>query len=205
MTTTETLADRLTTVTLAGTGVTVTAERTVCPYLVITPAMTDDGITNRLVLMHTLTGRMLPPMLGCDKSDLRKLAAAVAHLDWDFTDSHAFPPKTREGFIEARAELEFGESREKVSMDLPDGKPNPTWMALLTRQADTFGIVYLLAAIRRVAPETADHAAAWLAGQWAAGDSLGEWVWQWRHELQQGEPLHLPAVPSPPPTEGELL
>lgn len=253
MTTTEIpLADRFTIVTVPlrdGSSVTLCAERTPCPFLVITPVISEGGLTERVVLTHMPTGRTLPGMLFGTPERLRELAAKVVHLNWDFTAPDAFPIETRKGFLEARKEIEFGEGEEiftdypdgwgkgpgsipgdadgmvqyfldgwqasydrmhrdhpeKIPMDGPDEKPNWEWLAALLRQADTFGLVYLLAALRRVAPETANHAAAWLAGQWASGDSIGEWVWQWRDEIEKGEPLKLPAVPSPGPAEGELF
>jgi hypothetical protein len=291
MTTTETpLADRLIqgTIHLEHGPVTVTAERTDCPYLVIAPGFAKDGVSDTLVLTHLPTGRRLP-VLPLEKSRLRKLAAAVAHLDWDFTDHAGFTAETRAGFLAARRKVEADEGEQisqeypqnwgrgpdaipgdaealtrwfldgwqaiedrmwsrkskeiksKISVDelrteiekalgeKPDaqqvdmdrvmdavlvaldktriapGKTNLHWVYAIQRQCDTFGLAYLLAALRRVAPETADHAAAFLAEQWAAGDSLGEWVWQWRHEFEEGRPLRLPAVPSPEPAEGEFL
>lgn len=251
MTSTETpLADRFTTVTLAGRGVTVTAERTECPHLVIAPIVTQEGrLTEYLQLIHAPTGYAVPRGLLFTMDDLRRLASSVAHLDWDFSDPKGSPSETAKGFIEARKTLEFAEGKEiftdyptnwgkgedsipgdadslvrwlldgwqalydhlhkdhpnKVPMNLPDGKPNPEWTWRTIRQVDVFGIAYLLASLRRVAPDTANHAAAFLAQQWASGDSIGEWVWQWRHEIENGEPLHLPAVPSPSPQPGELF
>jgi hypothetical protein len=38
-------------------------------------------------------------------------------------------------------------------------------------------------------------------GAWDSGDSMGEWVWQWRRELGAGKPPTLPGVPTPAPTE----
>src|ERR1051326_6585984 len=93
----------------------------------------------------------------------------------------------------------------KISMNGPDGKPNWEWIAGSIRQVDVFGMAYLLAALRRVAPDVADHATAFLAEQGAVGDSIGELVCQWQDELRKGEPLRLPAVPSPEPGDGEFL
>jgi hypothetical protein len=245
------LADRLIQVTipLPDGPVTVTGERTDCPYLAIAPGFAKDGVSGLLVLTHIPTGRRLP-VLPIEKERLRKLAAAVAHLDWDFTDPAGFTAETRDGFLKARREIEGAEGEEifteypknwgrgedalpgdadamvkwlldgwqathdqmhnrdhprKISMDGPDGKPNWEWIAGSIRQVDVFGMAYLLAALRRVAPDVADHATAFLAEQWAAGDSIGEWVWQWQDELRKGEPLRLPAVPSPEPADGEFL
>lgn len=67
-----------------------------------------------------------------------------------------------------------------------------TWM--IDRMVNVFGQVYLMAVLRHLAPEDADAVAAALADQWDAGDSLGEWVYQWRQELDAGEPLTMPFV-----------
>jgi hypothetical protein len=62
---------------------------------------------------------------------------------------------------------------------------------VISRQVDLFGAIYLLACVRHLAPEQADSAAAALADEWDAGDSLGEWIYQWREELDAGKPLTL--------------
>lgn len=254
MTTTETpLADRFTTVILSDRDIVVTVERTDCPHLGIGPVISKDGITDAICLLHLPTGTYLPQtlemVLGGGET-LRKLAAEVAGLDWDFIDLHGCPKATVEGYLAARRALETAsgerifqeypqgwgagpdpipgdaaamvawlldgwqatedqmfnaDNPDKLESSLPDGSPNPWWAMLSTRKVDVFGLAYLLAALQRVSPAVADHAAAFLAGQWAAGDSLGEWVWQWRHEIEQGEPLKLPAVPSPEPPDGQFL
>lgn len=249
MTTTETpLADKFTTVVLAGTGVTMTAEKTASPYLVITPVIANNGITEHLMLTHVPTGQSLPGLQFGDSAKLRELAENVAHLDWDFTIAADFPAETRSGYIEARRAIEFaqgeqiarsypegwednprripgtadamvrwlldsfraiddhmgGKGPDRIPSDV-DGKVNPAFIQASREKVDLFGLAYLLAALRRVAPEVADHATAFLAEQWDYGDSLGEFVWEWHQELEAGEPLKLPAVPSPEPAEGELF
>lgn len=249
MTTTETpLADRFTTVTLGGSGVTVTAERTACPFLVIAPVIDRNGLTETVTLVHTRTGSVAPGGLMSTPADLRTLAAAVAHLDWDFDDPTAAPKATIEGFKAARFEFEtsngerfvaaypdgwqdnprkipgtadamvrwlldsywaisdrtFGLGPEVIPASIDD-KINPEFVTACREKTDLFGLIYLLATLRRVAPTVADHATAFLAGQWDYGDSLGEWVWQWREEIEKGEPLKLPAVPSPEVPDGEFL
>jgi hypothetical protein len=59
------------------------------------------------------------------------------------------------------------------------------------RIVDVFGQTFLLACLRRVDPDGADRAAAWLADQWGSGDALGEWEFQWRRETALGRPLTL--------------
>lgn len=62
---------------------------------------------------------------------------------------------------------------------------------LISRQVEVFGMTYLLAVLRQQSPEVADAAAEFLAGQWESGDSLGEWMYQWREELAGGGRLSL--------------
>ncbi len=59
-----------------------------------------------------------------------------------------------------------------------------------------YGLAYLLAVLHRVDPEAADRAARDLAAAWDAGDSMSEWVYQWRDELAQGRPLTLHGFPT---------
>lgn len=57
----------------------------------------------------------------------------------------------------------------------------------------TYGLVYLLAVLHRVAPADADRAARDLANVWEYGDSApDEFLHQWRQELADGLPLQLP-------------
>jgi hypothetical protein len=65
-----------------------------------------------------------------------------------------------------------------------------TW--IIGRQVDLFGLCYVLAALRQRDLQTANAVAAELADQWDYGDSLGEWIYQWRKELDAGRPLSLP-------------
>lgn len=62
---------------------------------------------------------------------------------------------------------------------------------IIARQVDLFGTVYLLAALRQLDPVVADRAANFLAEMWDAGDSLGEWIYEWRQQLDAGKPLTL--------------
>jgi hypothetical protein len=61
-----------------------------------------------------------------------------------------------------------------------------------SRVVELYGQIYLLGAVRHFAPDDADRVAAELATAWEAGDSLGEWVYQWRQELDAGDPLTIP-------------
>lgn len=63
-------------------------------------------------------------------------------------------------------------------------------MALRNSQiVNLYGQIHLLGALRQIAPEEADKVAASLAEMWDGGDGLGEWVYQWRTELEAGLPL----------------
>jgi hypothetical protein len=63
---------------------------------------------------------------------------------------------------------------------------------VIGRQVELFGQVYLLASLRKLDTHVANAVAAELADQWDTGDSLGEWMYQWRKELDAGRPLSLP-------------
>jgi hypothetical protein len=91
--------------------------------------------------------------------------------------------------FQAACERMFGADKPKLT--------DEQWAWTSIRQVDTFGLAYLLAAIRKLDPEIADSAAAHLADAWGAGDSLGEWMWQWQQELNAGKPLTLRGIPSP--------
>jgi hypothetical protein len=62
---------------------------------------------------------------------------------------------------------------------------------IINRQVDLFGTAYLLAALRHLDRAVADRAAHFLAEMWDAGDSLGEWIYEWRQQLDAGKPLTL--------------
>lgn len=64
----------------------------------------------------------------------------------------------------------------------------------VAQTVNLYGLIYLLGAVRHFAPDDADKVAAELADAWEAGDSLGEWVYQWRQELEAGQPLTIPLV-----------
>ncbi len=56
---------------------------------------------------------------------------------------------------------------------------------------------YLWAALARSAPEVAERVARDIALACEAGDSFGEWTWQWADELRQGLPITLPGLDGP--------
>lgn len=62
------------------------------------------------------------------------------------------------------------------------------WAAATT---NSYATAYLLAVLERTAPESADIAARNLAAAWEYGDSLAEWIGQWRTEIGEGQPLTL--------------
>ena len=102
-----------------------------------------------------------------------------------------------------------GSGPDSVPFRLPDpdapdgeGQPNPEWYWQINEQVNMYGVAYLVGALRAIDPQVADSAAAALADAWDAGDSLGEWVWQWRQELDAGKPLTLHGIPAP---VGDLL
>lgn len=99
------------------------------------------------------------------------------------------------------ARLHGDDDAKRIPMDIPDAgsprgvKPNPEFLHWIIRNVQEFGIAYLLLVLHRVDPQAGDSAAAWLADQWEAGDSLGEWAWEWHQALIKGEQLEVPGVP----------
>jgi hypothetical protein len=82
-----------------------------------------------------------------------------------------------------------------MSMDFSSGRLTDEDRRFCTsRVVELYGQIYLLGALRHFAPDDADKVAAELAIAWEAGDSLGEWVYQWRQELDAGRPLTIPLV-----------
>lgn len=96
---------------------------------------------------------------------------------------------------------------DAVPLDVPDPdspkgtKPNIEWTFWVFRMVHDFGLAYLLLILNALDAEAADSAAAWLADQWASGESLGEWAWEWHQALRTGGDIELPGVP----VVGELL
>ncbi|MGA5542725.1 hypothetical protein ACPCIR_12810 [Mycobacterium sp. NPDC051198] len=71
--------------------------------------------------------------------------------------------------------------------------------AEINSSVNGYAFIYLLAVLQRIDPKVADLAARDLVGNFDAGDSLGEWVWQWREEFAEGKPLSLRGIPDADP------
>lgn len=82
---------------------------------------------------------------------------------------------------------------EVAMADADLGRKVETEISWRTASANVngYGTAYLLAVLQRVNPEAADQAARDLAAAWQYGDGLGEWLFQWRKELSEGQPLTL--------------
>lgn len=81
-----------------------------------------------------------------------------------------------------------------LSEKLPQYSGDEGWQGrvrIIGRQVDLFGTAYMLAVARHLDPVRADRTAAFLAEMWDAGNSLGEWVYEWREQLATGKPLSL--------------
>ncbi|WP_395704834.1 hypothetical protein [Rhodococcus ruber] len=70
-------------------------------------------------------------------------------------------------------------------------------------EVDGYSAIYLLAVLQRIDPAAADRAAGNLVRDCDAGDSLGEWVYQWRQELADERPLTLHGFPAPTGLDGD--
>lgn len=79
-----------------------------------------------------------------------------------------------------------------------------TYLIVAGSMADlsNYGLIYLLAVLRRVNPEAADRAASDLVAEFESGDGVAEWIGQWRQELAQGKPLTLHGFPAVPFVDG---
>lgn len=73
------------------------------------------------------------------------------------------------------------------------------WLQALSSSVNGWGMTYLLAVLQRIAPDVADIAARRLVAEFEAGDSMGEWIFQWSQELGSGRPLSLHGIPDPDP------
>lgn len=230
-----------------GDSVIVTAERTVCPHLVITPAVGRDPesdvhrLTGGLALTHTLTG--LAVAHGNNGDSLHTAAERLHVCSWDFTDTDHFrDPKNADEYKQVRLVLRqwylddalgrptewetnpkmtdaeraaraaaparellvehldwwmrCDKDRPRLPADRDDKQGFELWGSSITTSVEAFGVCYLLAVLHTLDPMVADIAARDLMGQWEAGDSLGEWVWQWRDELAKSKPLTLPGIPA---------
>lgn len=79
------------------------------------------------------------------------------------------------------------------------------WYAGLVAEVQGYGMAYLLAVLRAIDPKVADGAARDLVIAFDAGDSMGEWIYQWREELAEGKPLTLRGIPTLTAGEPRLL
>ncbi|WP_353107905.1 hypothetical protein [Gordonia sp. (in: high G+C Gram-positive bacteria)] len=82
--------------------------------------------------------------------------------------------------------------------DIDDAKRTIETLLMMesnSRYVELYGMTYALAVLHRLDPRTADRVADHLVLEWDAGDSLGEWMWQWRTELDEGKPLSLRGYP----------
>ncbi|SHQ46765.1 hypothetical protein [Mycobacteroides abscessus] len=73
------------------------------------------------------------------------------------------------------------------------------WLQSVSSSVSGWGMTYLLAVLQRIAPDVADIAARRLVAEFEAGDSMGEWIFQWSRELGSGLPLSLHGIPDPDP------
>jgi hypothetical protein len=62
---------------------------------------------------------------------------------------------------------------------------------LVSMNVAVFSQIYLLGVLRSINPVVANKATEVLADQLDFGDSLGEWAYQWREELEAGQPMTL--------------
>lgn len=102
-----------------------------------------------------------------------------------------------------RDHIRFWMEHSKALWAKGSDKGIPSWdenpkarYAELNVSCQAYGLIYLLAVLRAIDPKVADTAARDLVINLEAGDSLGEWVWQWNDELAAGKPLTLHGIPT---------
>lgn len=78
-------------------------------------------------------------------------------------------------------------------------KNQEAWYEAISCSVNGWGMTYLLAVLQRVAPDVADIAARRLVAEFDAGDTMGEWVFQWSQEMDSGKPLTLHGIPDVDP------
>lgn len=82
-----------------------------------------------------------------------------------------------------------------------DPATEQAWRDGVSTSVEGYGVIYLMAVLWRTNPVVADIAARMLTLAWDAGDSMGEWVYQWSKELDDDHPLTLHAIPEADPLE----
>lgn len=99
-----------------------------------------------------------------------------------------------------REQLDWWVKHSEATWQNPSVDDNPqAWHANIATTVNGFGLIYLLAVLRASAPDIADVAARNLVVQYDCGDSLGEWVYQWREELAAGKSPTLHGIPDSNP------
>lgn len=151
-------------------------------------------------------------------SDTLKLIGKVVQR-WRLEDASSIPGVLLYGETEAqRAEREsaparallvehlewwqrHNESRVMATGTSVDPATEQAWRDGVNTSVEGYGVIYLMAVLWRTNPTVADIAARMLTLAWDAGDSMGEWVYQWRKELADNHPLTLHAIPEADPLE----
>lgn len=99
-----------------------------------------------------------------------------------------------------REQLDWWTAQSKSIRDRELFRKNQeAWYEALSCSANGWGMTYLLAVLQRLAPDVADVAARRIVAEWDAGDTMGEWVFEWSQELEAGRPLTLAGIPDADP------
>lgn len=178
--------------------------------------------------LHQLAKKLTDelPEFGWDFTDANHLyahpdkreAAAEVIREWEMADAYDRPAELWGDDDEKKAarqrdpagtllgeQLDWWIEHSKRYMDGLDWD-NPDHarirVAEISTSCEGYAAIYLLAVLRTVNPRVADIAARDLIGNLDAGDTLGEWVWQWREEFGKGEQLTLRGIPTHDPLAG---
>ncbi|MGI6797794.1 hypothetical protein [Gordonia sihwensis] len=116
------------------------------------------------------------------------LSVIGGHLEEAIKQIDTFSPEVRQrhaNYIDSVTDIDDAKEKIKTLLVMQTSREYTT----------TYGLVYTLAVLHRINTTAADSVARELVAQWEYGDTLGERMWQWRNELENGTPLTLRGYP----------
>jgi hypothetical protein len=100
-------------------------------------------------------------------------------------------PRRAEGFLRMLHE-DFQRQWDRLFAMNSELEPTSAEFAhAASMNVQVFSQIYLLGVLRSINPAVANKATEVLADALDAGDSLGEWAYQWREELNADQPMTL--------------
>lgn len=159
-----------------GESMTVTAQLTDCPFVVIAPNVGIDHngaalLTGSLALVHTSTGQRIAESLWPDP--LRDLASRLAFLDWSVMPAIQVAKVVRQWRLDTHAGVAAHLRTYAGSADTARSvvaEQLDQWVTRPERDDLRFGVIYLLCALLTADPDGADRVARDLSALWRAQD-----------------------------------